>query len=39
MLIHKGSLELVMLKYTEYEILSFLKYDETYLTLAKKSGI
>jgi len=36
---YKGALELVMLKYTEYEILSFLKYDEAYVKLAKKSGI
>jgi len=26
----KGTLELMLLKYTEYEILSFLKYDNTF---------
>ena len=31
-----GSLELMLLKYTEYEILSFLKYDDLYNSLIRK---
>jgi hypothetical protein len=29
----------MLLKYTEYEILSFLKYDDTYTSLMKKSSL
>ncbi len=29
----------MLLKYTEYEILSFLKYDDTYISLMKKSSL
>ena len=38
-LMSKGTLELMLLKYTEYEILSFLKYDDTYTSLMKKSSL
>ena len=31
-----GTLELMLLKYTEYEILSFLKYDSSFISLARK---
>ncbi len=34
-----GTLELMLLKYTEYEILSFLKYDEAFTSLIKKSSL
>ena len=34
-----GSLELMLLKYTEYEILSFLKYDDAFTSLIKKSSL
>lgn len=34
-----GSLELMLLKYTEYEILSFLKYDDAFTSLVKKSNL
>jgi len=34
-----GVLELMLLKYTEYEILSFLKYDEAFCSLTKRSSI
>ena len=34
-----GTLELMLLKYTEYEILSFLKYDDAFTSLIKKSSL
>ena len=34
-----GSLEIMMLKYTEYEILSFLKYDDSFTNLMKRSTL